>query len=148
MVIVMENQTVAMTDPAVVRRFVLAGDAIITLQSERTGGHFTFRVRKAKEGETWFVSVLAGPEHYNYMGILREIGGRLDFRHTHKAKVPADSSSFQGFAFFWRHIAAEQMPPQMAIRHEGRCGRCGRPLTHPSSIDLGIGPECANKMGL
>ena len=28
--------------------------------------------------------------------------------------------------------------------HEGRCGRCGRKLTVPESIEAGYGPECIN----
>jgi hypothetical protein len=30
--------------------------------------------------------------------------------------------------------------------HEGKCGRCGRLLTVPSSIESGIGPECSKIM--
>lgn len=30
----------------------------------------------------------------------------------------------------------------------GRCWRCNRKLTVPSSIESGIGPECASKIGL
>jgi hypothetical protein len=28
--------------------------------------------------------------------------------------------------------------------HEGKCGRCNRKLTVPSSIESGFGPECIN----
>ena len=34
------------------------------------------------------------------------------------------------------------------FRHEGRCGRCGRALTVPESIDTGFGPHCAAEMGV
>lgn len=30
----------------------------------------------------------------------------------------------------------------------GRCGRCGRKLTVPASLHRGLGPECAEKLGL
>ena len=33
-----------------------------------------------------------------------------------------------------------------AVLLAGACGRCGRPLTVPSSIDRGIGPDCAALM--
>jgi hypothetical protein len=29
------------------------------------------------------------------------------------------------------------------VWHEGKCGKCGRALTVPSSILTGIGPECS-----
>jgi hypothetical protein len=34
------------------------------------------------------------------------------------------------------------------VYHEGRCGRCNRKLTVPESIETGLGPECASKLGL
>lgn len=41
--------------------------------------------------------------------------------------------------------------PEKAMKrygHElGECGHCGRTLTNPESIELGIGPVCAGKMG-
>jgi hypothetical protein len=30
----------------------------------------------------------------------------------------------------------------LEVWHEGRCGRCGRALTVPESVERGIGPEC------
>ena len=29
------------------------------------------------------------------------------------------------------------------IQHIGKCCKCGRPLTDPESIKLGVGPICA-----
>lgn len=33
------------------------------------------------------------------------------------------------------------------IWHEGKCGRCGRQLTVPESIESGFGPECVKMIG-
>jgi hypothetical protein len=59
--------------------FVLAGNARFTVVSKRTGTRFTYRVRKADEGERrsvpWFVSVLTGPENdadFTYLGVIWE----------------------------------------------------------------------------
>jgi len=149
----MEHVAHDMTDVAVIRRFVLAGDAIITLQSERTERHFTYRVRQAdpigdRAVDRWFISVLQGTETYAYIGMLRSTGSHLRFGVTKKSTVSADAVSFQAFNFFWNNLDGGRMPPSMKIRHEGRCGRCARVLTHPESIDLGLGPDCAEKMGL
>jgi hypothetical protein len=45
-------------------------------------------------------------------------------------------------------IAKGALPSGWEFRHEGRCGRCGRTLTVPESIDSGFGPECINLAGL
>lgn len=42
--------------------------------------------------------------------------------------------------------AGRQEPEGYVIKHAGRCGRCGRILTVPESIDLGLGPECAGRV--
>jgi hypothetical protein len=54
----------------------------------------------------------------------------------------------RGFQFFWKHVNAVLMPPEMEVEHSGHCGRCGRLLTVPSSVQSGLGPECQSKMGL
>jgi hypothetical protein len=41
----------------------------------------------------------------------------------------------------------QELPGGYKIHHEGRCGKCGRLLTVPESVETGIGPECAKRMG-
>jgi predicted metal-dependent hydrolase len=45
---------------------------------------------------------------------------------------------------FWKLV--ESLCPGFNVHHEGKCGRCGRLLTVPSSIESGIGPECSKIM--
>jgi hypothetical protein len=139
--------------------FTLAGKAIITLTSQKTGTHFTYQIKQVKDQNTgnlkqaWFVSVLNGPDNhsdYCYIGMLDARGpmiGELAFRITRGSRAGADSPSVKGFVYFWEHIRQGHMPSQMDIQHEGHCGRCGRLLTHPESINNGIGPECIKKVG-
>ena len=136
-----------------VHDYALAGRGVLTLTSEKTGVRYTFKITQALDKATsapqerWFVSLLTGPENtadYTYLGMLDERG----FRTTKASKLTPDSLPVRGFAFFWKHIAAGTMPPQMEVRHEGSCGRCGRALTVPESLDTGLGPECAAKAGV
>jgi hypothetical protein len=134
-----------------VATFTLAGNATITLESEKTHHHFTYRVRRAEgTAKRWFVSLLNGPDNtanFVYVGLVDAVTGQLAFRQTAKAKVSADAPSVRGFKYFWNAVSTERMPKDMIVRHEGKCGRCGRKLTVPESIDRGIGPECAGKLG-
>ena len=41
-----------------------------------------------------------------------------------------------------RYVAGESLPPSLEVHEEERCGKCGRQLTDPVSIERGIGPEC------
>jgi uncharacterized protein DUF6011 len=132
------------------KAFALAGNAILTLQSLKTGVHFTFKVRQAKgelsdaPAQLWFVSLLSGADNesdYQYLGIIRD--GR--FTRTAKSRISQDAPSHKAFAWFW-NVQHNGDQGNLLVRHEGRCGRCGRTLTVPESIDAGIGPECASKM--
>lgn len=135
----------AFTDPATAVAFALAGNATFTLQSERTGAHFTYLVQKGKKDSgdqpAWFVKVREGSD-FVYLGMIT---GRLEFRRTAKSKVAEQAPRARAFRFFWEHVLAGNLPPALHVCHTGLCGRCGRPLTHPDSIEAGIGPECAKK---
>jgi len=124
--------THAFHDAASMAAFALAGQASMTLQSEKTGAHFSYQIDKPKangKDPVWFVKVKTTHD-YEYLGM---IGSRRDFRRTAKSLVPE---------------TAGKEPPHMVVRHDGICGRCRRPLTDPESTDSGFGPECLKKMGL
>lgn len=137
------------TDPKAAVKFITAGKAVFTLESEKTGMHFTYRVNQPKDGGIHFVSVLTGPNNSNdftYAGILR--GAPMEFKTTAKAKISADALSVRAFVWFWDRISAGRIPAECVMHHMGACGRCGRALTTPESVERGIGPECAVQMGL
>lgn len=144
-----------------IETYITAGNATLTFESEKTGAHYTFKVSKAdaKPGEKasatplYFVSLLTGPSNeadYSYLGILAwncDLG-RNQFRLTTKSRMTADAKPVRAFNWVWNAVAAGRMPVDCAVHHEGHCGRCGRTLTTPESIERGIGPECADKMGM
>jgi len=130
------------------KQFITAGKAIFTVLNTETTNRYTFRVTK-KENDNgsfvFFVSVLTGPcneSNYSYIGMLTQDGV---FRWTRGSSVHTSALSFKAFAWVWANVDAV-MPAKIEIRHEGRCGRCGRKLTTPQSIDAGFGPECITRM--
>lgn len=141
-------ETAQFTDLAAARRFVTAGKALFTLVSERTGARFTFKVKLApkrdeNDRDAWFVSVLTGPQNtsdYTYLGMLLENGRFIDDR---KLRIGLDAPSRKAFRWFWARVNAGSDLHECQVWHEGRCGRCGRLLTVPESIESGLGPVCA-----
>lgn len=128
-------------------QFINGGNATVTLQSKKTGARFTYRIRASKDGAVHFVSLLNGPDNetaYAYFGYIRR--GYFNHGGT-KARVSADASSAKAFAWAYRSFAQGVIPDSLEVWHEGRCGRCGRKLTVPSSIASGFGPECEGKIG-
>jgi uncharacterized protein DUF6011 len=134
------------------RRFFLAGKAIFTITSHRTGKHYTYRINKKDDDPTkppvYFVALLTGPNNendYSYVGMLDAETG--DVRRTKGSRVGEDAESFKGVRWALSHVFAGRPLVGAMIQHAGRCGRCARTLTEPESIACGIGPECRGKMG-
>jgi hypothetical protein len=130
-------------------RFVFAGNATFTLTSGRTGQSFTYRIREGKplgsRAPKLFASVLTGPDNtrdYTYLGIVERAGDRAQVVPTRASTIDVNAPSFRALEWFLQHVDS----PAVEVRHMGRCGRCGRALTVPSSIDSGLGPECAGKI--
>lgn len=123
--------------------YVLAGNAKFTVENTATGGRFTYHVCKSnKWANTWYVSVLVGPDNtrdYLYIGSITG----LTFQRTPKSKIREDAASFVAFKWFNDCVnGMRDLPEQVKVYHVGYCGRCGRQLTVPESIEWGFGPEC------
>ncbi|MFW5871475.1 MAG: DUF6011 domain-containing protein [bacterium] len=136
------------------KQFVMAGKAIFTVYNDK-GEHYTYRVKKSDEkgtwGVKWFVQLLTGSnniEHYTYVGVLEPNSGTV--RMTKNSKYLPNNKSVKVVNWALGKIVWperwDKLPEGYGIIHEGRCGRCGRVLTTPESIKIGIGPECIKKM--
>lgn len=135
------------TDALSARQFILAGNATFTLRSKKTGTRYTYRVRASQDKSVYFVALLTGNDNetdYQYFGYIRR---GVFFHGGRKARVGSDRPSVKGFAWTFRQLQAGHISEHLEIWHEGRCGRCGRLLTVPESIESGFGPECIQKIG-
>jgi hypothetical protein len=148
-----ENMT--MMETAKAKAFVTAGNATFTLLSVATGVRYTYKVKMAKPNEEYknsdplfFVSLLTGPDNtsdYTYVGKVQ----RGKFSLTKGSKMTAESLPVKAFAWtLERMMNGTLSADKVQVFHLNHCGRCGRDLTTPESVTLGIGPECASKMGM
>ena len=129
-----------------ISKFLFAGHAILTIESAKTGNHFTFSIKTSKKDDPkacYFVSVLTGPNNdanYTYLGT---IFNKREFKLTAKSKITADALSYKSFSFLLNNVSSGKLHEDLNVYHFGTCGRCGRTLTTPESIIRGLGPECA-----
>lgn len=144
-----------------IRNFFLAGDATFTLVSKKTGARKTFRVeetpqdpqkaaatgRPITQSPGYFVRLLVGPENtsdYRYLGFLYEHDSVLRVKPN---KQGWGDEACRAFEWLVNRINdRHDFSDEAEFWHEGRCARCGRPLTVPESIASGIGPVCAGRM--
>lgn len=145
-----------------IRKFLLAGMAIFTLTSKKTGDRRTFRVRAAEDVDGsgkphgWYVDLLVGPNNttdYRYLCFMW-----IDRHEELELKQNKESWATDSYrAFGWLTCEIDQVKILGLTRkqkhfeefavfdHAGMCARCGRPLTVPESIELGLGPVCAGR---
>lgn len=136
-----------LTSIETITAFVFAGRATFTLHNRETGNRFTFRVERAPDrdlNQLFFVAVLNGPDNQRDYAYLGTATARWGYRHGQKSKIAADAQSARTAGWLFRHLRfGAPLPPQVDFHHEGTCGRCGRPLTTPESVERGLGPVCA-----
>jgi hypothetical protein len=133
-------------DNAIALDFIFAGNSLFTVLNKSTGNRFTFKVKAAKKTEEdkndiHFVRVLTSPEHYEFIGTTFD----KKYSHSKKTRITAEAQSVRVFTWLVTQLINGTLPESVEIWHEGRCGKCGRVLTVPNSIEWGIGPECAKR---
>lgn len=131
-------------------RFMLSGNATITVANTASGNHFTYRIKKGKDDAPHFVQLLSGPDNdadYQFMGT---IFNEMSYVHGRKSRIGSSAKSALAFAWTWGVIRSDtlQLPKHIILMHEGRCGRCARKLTDPVSISTGFGPHCRGELGI
>ena len=101
--------------------------------------------------DMWNVSLLSGPNNdadYTYLGQLNPKNG--DVRLTKKSKMTAASWPVRVLRRVLYRLFIDKMDDVLAagwsLVHAGRCCRCGRKLTTPHSVEIGIGPVCESLM--
>lgn len=148
--------------PGPIRKYITGGSSIFTIV-QPDGTRYTYKVRsKAEAGHNWstnhqnrdtyYVSILTGPNtasfgDWSYLGMLERMpDGSLQFFLTHKSGRMEGAPSMKFWRQFWQALEYGcRVDPALEFWHEGSCCICGRKLTVPSSVEAGIGPECAGK---
>ena len=119
------------------------------------GDKYTYKINK-KEGKwtnprtgitadtvTYFVSCLDGGNdswmNYQYVGMYRPETGELKLT----GKSTTDQKIIKIFQWAVDTVRNDKTIPEgYGVLHVGRCCKCAKQLTDPTSISIGIGPDC------
>ena len=130
-----------------------AGRAVLTFNNETKGTHMTVKVKQARDKQDrkiklpiFFVSIsLLGDKEQGmvFAGTIFQNNGQVRLGRN----VEPQSRLARSLAF----VSAAVKNPEVlrsynvSFQHEGKCCSCGMPLTHPSSIPVGFGPDCLKR---
>ncbi len=149
----------------IAKEFVIAGRAIFTLsvpapfvaEHPECSDRYTFQVKRKpatdRWPESWFINLLTGPDNsrdYSPLGRMNPETGAMRLVRSTQMNDRSWSVKLVRRVLACVFEVANAKPEDILragfeLRHEGRCGRCGRRLTVPESIDIGLGPTCAAK---
>lgn len=130
-----------------------------TIKSEKTGQHRTFRIHTAKRGKAKgarFVALLTGPDNqsnYTSFAVVSDDWKRIFVFNRMRAARGEKPTEWESYACMLECMLmglAEGHFEGMGYSISGsrKCARCGRELTEPESIRIGIGPHCRGEMGI
>jgi len=136
-----------------IKSFILAGNAIFTLRNTNADTRLTFKFSEPNDSNKQkkvpvFASVLTGNDNvndYKFVGTIWQ-NQQLNYRHSIKSSITPNAKSAKTIEWLINHVNDNrELPTFVEFWHEGKCGKCGRSLTDPISIDIGLGPICRNK---
>lgn len=144
-----------LTDPDNIRDFIFGGKAEFTLHSLKTDKHFSYRIIdnwEEPDSPLKFVFFLSGSDNENdwkYLGSARRFikspNINISFMLTKKSpdlKMPV----IKAFSWFIYMLNKNKISNDIEFMHTGKCSACGRKLTTPESIRIGMGPVCAGRL--
>lgn len=132
------------------KSFFTGGRATFTVDNGQ-GVHYTFKISQPRNNkDIFFANLLTGPDNENsftYIGIFNP--NDFTIKLTAKSCYNDDTQPVKVLRWSLKHVSTDKLlPAGYQIRHEGKCGCCGRKLTHPESLTRGIGPECWSRIGI
>lgn len=126
--------------------FMLGGNALFTVKSGKSGIRYTYKILTDRKREGFFrVYWMNGSDNtkdFRMLGSIDKSSPSLIPLSIHVKEINA----FVALDYIYLNLCVGVFMPTLEIWHEGRCCKCGRPLTVPESIERGIGPECLSKM--
>ena len=134
-----------------IKQYALGGNATITLQSGISGIHFTYKIVRNKNMNSLYkVYLLNGNNNYDdyrYVACYYSDTEQLHVVSPYKDRLHCSwPKSMRAIKLFFDTIDNTQ--DNLLVYHEGRCAVCGKKLTTPESLKIGMGQKCAEHKGV
>lgn len=137
-------------NPLSLPRLFFAGRAVLTFFNPATEKHITVHVKQARDKKDrkvrlpiFFVNIsLLGDKEQGMVFAGTIFQDTMTYKPA-KNLLP-NSQLAQVFNFVLNAVAHPHLlrTKGISLLHEGRCCRCGLPLTNPQSIERGLGDDC------
>lgn len=124
-------------------KYIFGGNCYTTFLNTNSNNRFTYKVTLSKKDKSiYYICVLTGPDIYTYVGFYKN----GEYFHSPKSSIGIEAQSVKVFNWVIFNLTKKTLPNFIEIWHDGRCGKCGKQLTVPKSVEIGIGPDCAKRL--
>jgi hypothetical protein len=135
--------------------FMLAGCSEFTMVSGNTGKKLYYRLDKkisSSNSDEFVYWLNVGEQNgtFTYAGVLffDNNDKRFKFGRGARGKLNPSDIRVRSILFVLNNLNNNKTNMPLKIYHVGKCGRCGKRLTDPSSILTGLGATCARECGV
>lgn len=140
-------------------QFILAGESEFVLISGKTGVKLRYKLDKkvvtseSYKDQSEFIYWLNTSEKNGtmiYAGVLFFDTNSNSFKFGKGARGILQSTDIRvkSLIYVLNNLVNSNFSMNVTIMHVGKCGKCGKKLTDPSSILTGLGPVCAKSAGV
>lgn len=142
------------TELSHLQNFLLGGKAMFTLRNEKSGNHIVFSFRKQDVKYKHIFPIKLTPTQYIYvhkhskiyLGYFQcklDVDPPITWIHPN-SKLYEDEMVYYRIImnFLMMVFSIGKMPKGLKIYYNGKCSICGRKLTDPDYIKIGIGKYC------
>jgi len=117
--------------------------ANFTLKSIKTGKEYSYKIIRSQYNGNWYTHIKVETGYQNFKRLGTYYKGKI-----RNKKEVINSPSAVAIAFVLdkvEHSEFNYLDERMQLMHQGKCLCCGKPLTDSHSIEIGLGPICANR---
>jgi hypothetical protein len=142
---------IRITDKDQIQMYVYGGKGRFRLKSLASGKELTYKIspmskhNKNYDEYTFYVSlVIAGGT--SFMGVMKSEENK--YIHSKRSNLSYDGSEVKGIRWLLSQFEKDdEFDSRMEFYHMGICSCCGKTLTTPVSVEMGIGPVCFQRYG-
>lgn len=144
----MVNNETLLTSAKDIHRFIHGGKGVCTLEAP-FGVNHTYLFKKPNDRDAFpddviFVYAVHEDKRF-YIGMIEQD----KFRLTAHSRFLPDNEITKGAAYIAKMATNETLTAKtpMMLYHDGRCARCGRPLSQDKYMKCGFGRTCLSYVG-
>lgn len=115
-------------------------NGVFTVKSLKTGKDFTFKIKKNKYKNKWYIHLYVEIEYLNFKRLGCYFNGKIYNKNSN-----TNTKACKTISFILNKVENEEfefLDNNIEIMHIGKCIACGKILTDSESIKRGLGPIC------